>query len=196
MSKELLEQLVKRVQDDSIFRQQLRMSPRMILEEYDLTEDEKKELILPNFSWLIKNKIAGVSRPWSQDALILLKSLGVSALLSLTEEPLSSELLDKFELRAEHVPIADFSAPTIAQIEQAITVINGFLKDEIAVAVHCGAGVGRTGTILACYFVWQGISANEAISRVRTLRPSSIETPEQEGVIALYEHFRDTLPLT
>ena len=193
MSKELLEQLVKRMQDDSTFRQQLRMAPQTILEEYNLTEGEKQELILPNFSWLIKNKIAGVSRPWSQDALIILKSLGIGALLSLTEEHLSSELLDKLKLQAEHVPIVDFSAPTIVQIEQSITAINSFMEDGIAVAVHCGAGFGRTGTILACYLVWQGISAKEAISSVRILRPGSIETPEQEEVIILYERFRNTL---
>ena len=54
----------------------------------------------------------------------------------------------------------------------------------MGVAVHCTAGKGRTGTVLAAYFVNAGLSAREAIQKVRTLRPGSIETPGQEEAIA------------
>ncbi len=57
------------------------------------------------------------------------------------------------------------------------------------VAVHCIAGLGRTGTILACYLVGQGISAEEAITTIRKWRPGSIEISEQEAVIYEYERF-------
>ena len=52
--------------------------------------------------------------------------------------------------------------------------------------MHCGAGLGRTGTILACYRVWQGDSAGVAIAEVRARRPGSIETAEQEAIITAY----------
>jgi atypical dual specificity phosphatase len=54
----------------------------------------------------------------------------------------------------------------------------------MGVNVHCRAGKGRTGTVLAAYFVSKGMSAAEALQRVRELRPGSIETPEQEHAIA------------
>jgi atypical dual specificity phosphatase len=52
------------------------------------------------------------------------------------------------------------------------------------VAVHCGAGLGRTGVILACWFVSKNLSVKNAIARVRRLRPGSIETESQEEAVA------------
>jgi atypical dual specificity phosphatase len=54
------------------------------------------------------------------------------------------------------------------------------------VAVHCGAGLGRTGAVLAAYFVARGMTANNAVGRVRRLRPGSIETDEQAEAVELY----------
>ena len=58
------------------------------------------------------------------------------------------------------------------------------------VAVHCAAGLGRSGTMAAVYLVADGASADEAITRVRDLRPGSIETEEQENAVRQAElHF-------
>ena len=56
-----------------------------------------------------------------------------------------------------------------------------------AVGVHCTAGLGRSGTMAAAYLVAHGASSNEAIATVRELRPGSIETPEQEDAVRMYE---------
>lgn len=57
------------------------------------------------------------------------------------------------------------------------------------IAVHCMAGLGRTGTILACYLVGQGMPAEKAILSIREWRPGSVETLEQEAVVHEYERF-------
>jgi atypical dual specificity phosphatase len=54
------------------------------------------------------------------------------------------------------------------------------------VAVHCASGLGRTGTLLAAFLVSQGATAEGAIERVRSVRPGSVETLEQEQAIHAY----------
>jgi atypical dual specificity phosphatase len=190
MSEEIVQQIKERMRVDRAFRHDLFAAPWRVLQVYPLTEEEKQQFVVPNFSWMIENRLAGVSYPRSEDAIALLRKLGVQALLNLSEEPLPLDLLRKYQLRGEHLPLADFTAPTLEQVERALVIIDGFLAQGLTVAVHCGAGLGRTGTILACYLVSQGSSAKDATRQVRMKRPGSVETPEQEAVIEAYGQYR------
>ncbi len=187
MSEAIIGEIYQRVRKDSDFRQVFLSNPREAVQEYNLPEELIRQLVLPNFSWVIEQKLAGVSQPGSEEAFAILKETGVTALITLTEKPLSAALLEKYGFQAEHSPIPDFTAPGIAQVEQLVATINRYLDDGQKVATHCAAGIGRTGTILACYLVSQGLSAQEAITTIRTKRPHSIETPEQEATVLAYE---------
>jgi len=56
--------------------------------------------------------------------------------------------------------------------------------------VHCLAGMGRTGVILACYLVkYQNMSADKATQKVRKERPGSIQSYPQEEIIFRFEKF-------
>ena len=189
MSIEVLRQVKVRANLDPDFRGQLLKSPLKFLQDYDLTEDEKRQVILPNFSWLVEHKLAAMTYPESEDAFTLLWKMGIRALINLTEEPLPGEFLRKVGILTEHIPIVDFTAPTLRQVEQALAMIHFYLGRNMPVAVHCIAGLGRTGTILACYLVREGKSADEAIAIIRRWRPGSIETLDQEAVIHEYEQF-------
>jgi atypical dual specificity phosphatase len=187
MSDEIVQQIKERMYTDAAFRDELLTSPLRVLQEYALTEEEKQLFVAPNCGWLVVKRLAGVSYPRSEDAIALLHNIGVWALLSLSQETVPTDLLRKYQMQRKHLPMADFTAPTLEQVEQALTIIDDFLADGLPVAVHCGAGLGRTGTILACYLVSQGSSAKDAIELVRMKRPGSIETTEQEAVIEAYE---------
>ena len=189
MSGEVLRLMKVRATLEPTFREELMRSPLKFLQEYDLTEDEKRQIILPHFNWLIENKLAALSYPESEDAFILLYRIGIRAILNLSEVPLPYKTIDTVGLLSRHIPVADLTAPTLDQVKQAISMISSCLERNLPIAVHCVAGLGRTGTILACYLVGQGISADRAITTIRKWRPGSIEMPEQEAVIYEYERF-------
>jgi atypical dual specificity phosphatase len=55
-------------------------------------------------------------------------------------------------------------------------------------AVHCLAGLGRTGTVLAAWMIKEGgLSAEEAIRRLRLLQPGFIQSQEQEEFLLIFE---------
>ena len=155
----------------------------------------KKTIMTPNFSWLMPNKIAGSGQiggwyPESQQVLISdlweLRDLGVGAVVSLTEQPLSSRALTTVGMDYLHLPIPDMSPPSLREIEEFLAFSTVCIEKGKPVLAHCGAGLGRTGTMLACYLVERGHEPATAICKVRAERPGSIETNEQEMVIFQY----------
>jgi atypical dual specificity phosphatase len=82
-----------------------------------------------------------------------------------------------------NVPVPDMEAPTDRQLDHLLETIRKAHNSGMGVAVHCGAGLGRTGTVLAAYFVTRGMAPREAVEKVRALRPGSVETIEQERAI-------------
>jgi atypical dual specificity phosphatase len=141
-----------------------------------------------NFSWLLPDEIAGMARPASAVSdFEFLRELGIDAIVSLTEHPLHIALIEEFGFEYKHVPIVDLTAPSLEQIEEFVQFATKIRQEGKKLVVHCGAGIGRTGTMLACYLVHKGYTAQRAIEEVRRKRPGSIETLAQEEIIALYE---------
>jgi atypical dual specificity phosphatase len=134
----------------------------------------------PNgFSWIDKPRLAGLARPESADDLVWLREQGIDLLVSLTEDRLRRDWVNEAGLLIVHEPVVDMEAPTQEQLDRCISAIDRALEKKMGVAVHCTAGLGRTGVVLACHLVTRGMSADNAIARIRRLRPGSIETDEQ-----------------
>jgi atypical dual specificity phosphatase len=133
------------------------------------------------FSWLLPEQLgASVDPSASLRAATELRAAGVGLLVNLYERPDPPALLLELQAETLHLPVHGSEAPTEEQLVRGISAIDEALERGIRVAVHCGAGLGRTGTLLAAYLVSHGCAPDEAIARVRAARPGSVETEEQE----------------
>ena len=136
------------------------------------------------FSWIEKPLLAALARPESEEDLESLREHGVEVLVSLTEDPIRKDWAENAGVLLVHVPVPDMEAPAQEQLDVCISAIAKANSNNMGVAVHCGAGLGRTGVVIAAYFVHKGMTARSAIAKVRRLRPGSIETDEQvEAVV-------------
>ena len=141
-----------------------------------------------NFSWLINDKLAGSGMPTSVSEIDWILKQGVKSIVTMTENSLPESWVKN--VKYLHVPTEDFSAPDMEQIDEAVEFIRNRIESNEPVMVHCAAGIGRTGTILACYLVkYEKISAKNAIQKVRKERPGSIQSESQEIAIGLYHKF-------
>lgn len=128
-----------------------------------------------------------MSHPYSPEEFRFLKESAIDVIVSLTDSGPDRELTERFRMRVHHFHIPDMDIPSIATMDSIVDAIDTELKGGRRVVVHCGAGLGRTGTVLACYLVSRGKPTPEAISVVRGKRPGSIETADQERFVSDYE---------
>jgi len=139
-----------------------------------------------NFSWLIEEKLAGSGMPTTFDELDWVLKQGVKSIVTMTENELPESWTE--DVKYLHVPTSDLTAPDMDKIDTAVDFIYERINNKEAVMVHCAAGMGRTGTVLACYLVkYHKHSAKDAIDKLRKKRPGSIQSETQEIAIRLYE---------
>src|SRR5438067_2758280 len=124
-------------------------------------------------SWIEIGKLAACSYPRNPRALRGLHDQGVTVLVNLHERAHLPAAIAQHGFTEVHLPVADFHPPTPDQLEAGVLAIEQGMAAEQCVAVHCGAGLGRTGTLLACYLVKQGLQPEQAIARIRAIRPGS-----------------------
>lgn len=136
---------------------------------------------------LIKGRLYGSAHPYRED-LSGFVGAGVELVVSLTASPLSSDALRSLraaEIDYLHKPITDFTPPSIRQMDEIYEAYRAATRRGGAVLVHCGAGVGRTGTVLSCILALEeGLSARAAMTKVREVRPGAVETAGQEEFVA------------
>lgn len=80
-------------------------------------------------------------------------------------------------------PIADFGIPDdLAPFATRLSEMAMLLRGGERIALHCAAGVGRTGTAATCLLLMLGLGRAEADARIRAAG-SHPETPEQRAFV-------------
>lgn len=144
------------------------------------------------FLWLIPGKLAGTPKPGiffePEYDLKALHRVGVRHLVSLMEEE-----QPPVEKNAEHglstcwFAITDMAAPTLQQAVEICRHLDKQIFEDNTTAVHCKAGMGRTGTILAAYLIWKGQSAFNALENTRKVEPRWVQSRQQVAFLERFE---------
>lgn len=150
------------------------------------------------FFWLEPGVLAGCSRPGARPGrhtpssddiaadLATLRGHGVGALLSLTETALPADALAASGIVGLHLPVPDFHPPSPEQFLLALAFLDRARADGAPAAVHCLAGQGRTGSVLAAWLIRSGETAPAAIAAVRAACPGAIEARAQEEALRTF----------
>jgi atypical dual specificity phosphatase len=144
--------------------------------------------------WVMPGALAGMPMPFIHperrlnmggsladygDELPALYAAGIRAVVSLLNIPSDAGIYESAGFTFKCLPVPDGGAPSMEQAQEFIKFVSLQLANHRPVAVHCEAGLGRTGTLLATYLISQGETAASAIGRVRSAEKSAVETPRQ-----------------
>jgi len=147
--------------------------------------------------WVRRGALCGMPRPGLlvdvEEDVAGLYSLGIGTLVSLEEtRTVPLELLARHSIESIWLPIVDMGAPSLVDAYRLCAAIDERVRSGGSVAVHCRAGLGRTGTILAAFLAYEGQSALDALEAVRCVQPRFVQSDEQvEFLSAFATHCRE-----
>ncbi|XP_028852792.1 dual specificity protein phosphatase CDC14B isoform X4 [Denticeps clupeoides] len=148
-----------------------------------------------DFNWIIPGKFLAFSGPHPKtkiengyplhapEAYVpYFRKHNVTAVIRLNKKMYDSKRFTDMGFEHHDLFFVDGSTPNDAIVTKFMNVCE---KAEGAIAVHCKAGLGRTGTLIACYMMKHfRLTAAEAIAWIRICRPGSIIGPQQNFVEA------------
>ena len=145
------------------------------------------------FFWIVRGVLGacpqpGVSDPISYD-LDLLANLGITTLITLTEQDFDQYELQQAGLTNIHLPIYDREPPSLPQMHMLVHKMQRAINSGQILAVHCLAGLGRTGTIVVAWMMKEGgLSSQEALKRARLINPNFVQSESQEQALLEFEN--------
>ncbi|CAH2350395.1 tyrosine-protein phosphatase Cdc14p [[Candida] railenensis] len=110
---------------------------------------------------------------------------------------LNSHLYDANEFTKrgiQHIDMIfdDGTCPTLDYVQKFIGASECVISKGGKIAVHCKAGLGRTGCLIGAHLIYtHGFTANECIGYMRMIRPGMVVGPQQHWLYLHQNDFRD-----
>jgi atypical dual specificity phosphatase len=134
----------------------------------------------------------GSSFPYTRKDAEEIAAKGIKVVISLeTDYPLPD--FGEFDIEHYELPVSDFGAPSNEVVVKFINILRNAQSAGTPVLIHCLAGCGRTGTMLALaeIYLYGEQKGNRAIRKVRRVRSCAIETVSQKQ--AILKHAKNPL---
>lgn len=166
---------------------------------FDQTEYEFCEQVqCGDSNWIVPGKLLAFSGPNSETTETELtyrhrpefyynyfKDYKVKIIIRLNDKEYNSSLFEKLGFEHYDLIFEDGSAPTMKICKKFISIVD---STDGAVAIHCAAGLGRTGTLIGAYMIARyGFDAATAIAWTRICRPGSVIAGQQDWLL-LHSH--------
>lgn len=146
---------------------------------------------------MLEGRLAGSGRPGLLDPIeqdkAFFRDAGIRLVVTLTESPLEPPAT-AFGLRGFHFPISDMGIPTPRASAELCGVVVASLERGEPALLHCKAGMGRTGTMLACTLITLGRTPQQALAEVRRASARYVQTEAQARFLGHYASYLAGLP--
>jgi cell division cycle 14 len=153
-----------------------------------------------DMNWIIPGKFLAFSSPSSkeydeegyrtytpQDYCPIFKEMGINLVVRLNKPAYDKKIFEKNGINHRDLYFLDGSTPSEEIIEHFLDLVE---NEKGGVAVHCKAGLGRTGTLIAIYAMKHyRFPARAFIGFIRICRPGSILGPQQAFLVQEQEKY-------
>lgn len=115
---------------------------------------------------------------YSRRGLRKMHDFGIRAIVNMRENlPFPQEVYEKLDIL--HLPTADLQASTVEQLREGIEFIGTHVKQGQKVYIHCRWGEGRGPSMVLAYLISTGMTLDDALSLVQSVRPFARPTRVQ-----------------
>jgi cell division cycle 14 len=160
-------------------------------EKFNLEEYEHYEQVENgDLNWIVPGKLMAFSGPSAQpkhfggwrtftpeDYIEYFREKGVTSVIRLNKKMYEGARFTAHGVNHHELYFPDGTCPSEPIMYRFLDIVE---KEPGAIAIHCKAGLGRTGVLICCYMIKNyGFTAEEAMAYIRVCRPGSVIGPQQ-----------------